>query len=778
MRFGCIRNKLILASLILTVPFVVWNAAVQVLRFRESRAAAITELQKATGHVADACAAWVRSVTDLERTAGFMLWECDEAQKNDVSMCLKRMTGSNPAIRHLAVSDMRGIVFASDLRRLIGADFSRYPFVRKVMGGADWAVSNLLPGGLGVKSVFGVAVKIKDEHGKPLGLLIALMDEDNLKKILHHDIARAGCVAIIDSHGAATLTRGFPESVRSRIRWSKLPFIRQALTGNPAVIENYRMPDGEVMLGAAVPVKELGWAATVFTPRDKVIAPALRDAIAHMLVVFVIAGAVIGMAILIGNRTAKSVMDLAQTARSFGGGNLGARTDVNTGDELEFLGTSFNEMAGELQERTSQLNITLESQRRQSERLSALYTMAQGLVVTMTLDDRLEVIAHTLASICGFKRCVIFLRRGDRLTGAAGWGLIHPESLAGLVFEIGRPAWPATDTLVDGSPIIVQDVMTDPRMGTEFANMLAGLSVNGFVALPLVRKKHLVGLAVLDNPGESPRYDSECMDVARGLADLASIAVENAQAFEKERNIAQALQGSLLPTVPEKIGNFSFASGYYPAIEMAELGGDFYDLMILPDGRVAIFIADVSGKGLEAAIFTAMGKYTLRAFISESPFPGSALTRANKALSMTGTDWGFVTMFYGLLDTRTGRLTYASAGHPPCILAHADGRTLTLPVSESQPPLGVFHPIEYIEHEYQMSEGEVLAGYTDGVIEARHDNEQFEIGRLAEVVAGSRHLPPEEIADSIHKAVVDFTRGRIQDDIALLIIKYEKSDTA
>lgn len=130
-------------------------------------------------------------------------------------------------------------------------------------------------------------------------------------------------------------------------------------------------------------------------------------------------------------------------------------------------------------------------------------------------------------------------------------------------------------------------------------------------------------------------------------------------------------------------------------------------------------------------------------------------------------------MFYGLADPRTGAVVYGSAGHPPPILARASGEVLLLPCAQQQPPMGIFPNIEYVQTEFVVSEGDVLVGYTDGVIEARHDREMFEIDRLANLVSESRHLPPEEIARAIYEAVLGFSRGSLQDDIALVVVKCE-----
>lgn len=777
-----IRDRLILAGLIIIVPLIIWSAVDERSQLRERRALEIADCRKTADTIANACIDYAHDVVALQRTIGVSLCGRRAIPRSRATAELKNVIRRVNKVRHLAVADANGIVFASDVPHLIGCDARDFPHARRVLQKTGWAISDALPAEDDSEYPFGLATGIKDAEGKLQGLVMASSDQKILEKNLlggrMGTLTDTDQVVITDSKGFVIFTCGGTGLGPGQRRWAQIPFIREALAGKPASVERFRMPDGRVTVGAVEPIRELGWTAGIFVPEEAVTGPVRRRVLIRTLIVLGIVGLATGLTAYLGNRLSRPIRHLAHTAHSFGTGNLEARADVRTGDELEDLGSKFNEMADALQKHTSQLNSSLESQRRQSERFSTLYTLAQGLVVTMTLDARLELIAHALASICGMKRCAIFLKRNSRLVGTAGWGLMHPESFAGMVLEVSESGELAGRDLMAGAPVIVQDIQTDRRIGSGFHRMLSDLSVEGLLALPLVRRRHAVGLAILDNPGDRPYCDQESVEAAKGLADLAAIAIENAEAFEKWLRIAQALQGSLLPPAPEKAGPFAFAASYYSAVEAADLGGDFYDFVPLPDGRTGLVIADMSGKGLEAAVFTAMAKYALRAFISEQSDPGPALTRTNKSLAQAAGDWGFVTMFYGVLDTKTGRLTYANAGHPPSVIARASGEVHQLPCTEQQPPVGIVADIEYTQAECELSAGDTLVCYTDGAIEARSDSEQFEVDRLMRVAANSRHLPPNEIADAIHRAVLDFSQGRLQDDIALLVVQREQAQAA
>ncbi|HUV05457.1 MAG TPA: SpoIIE family protein phosphatase [Armatimonadota bacterium] len=770
MRIRHIRNRLILASLALIVPFLAWNVLLQISRLHEKLHEAIESQREVAKDIAGICTDFVGDVVSIERTVGSALWSESGNPRPKALAYIEHARRSAPRIVHMAAADPKGAIFASDMSALIGRDVSGHPSVRRIMEGAPWTTSEVFRLQTTDKPMFMITTGIRDGAGKLQGMVVSLIDEEAMRRTFPGAIIGNGQVVIADSKGVVIFTSGCELDWAQR-HWPQHSFIRDALAGKQVVVEHFTMPDGRVVMGSVEPISGTGWVVGVFTPREEIVGPVRSQAFTHFPLVMLIIGLTVGMAIYLGNRLSKPALDLARTARVFGEGDLEARSDVRTGDELEFLSDSFNEMAETLQERTSQLNEALESKHREAERASALYTVAQGLVVAMSLSERLEIVARALASICGAKRSAIFLLKGNRLLGVAGWGVAHPDLLSNLSIPMRESVMKAKEAMSTGDPIVVPDASKDPCLDPSLA---ARFSIKGYLALPLVRRGRAVGLAVLDTPGEYPRFVPATIDTARDLAALAAIAIENAETFEKWLRTAQALQSSLLPTIPERSGGFGFASAYYPAIEIAEMGGDFYDFISLADGRIGLVIADVAGKGLEAAVFTAMGKYTLRAFVSEEHSPARAMTRTNKALAQVEEAWGFVTMFCGLLDPRTGGVVYADAGHPPSLLARASGEVLELPRMDCQPPLGIFEDTEYAEYESDIASGDVLVCYTDGLTEARRDDEPFEVDRLIGVVRDSRHLPPREIAEAIHRAALDFTRGSIQDDIALLVVKREQ----
>jgi len=243
-------------------------------------------------------------------------------------------------------------------------------------------------------------------------------------------------------------------------------------------------------------------------------------------------------------------------------------------------------------------------------------------------------------------------------------------------------------------------------------------------------------------------------------------------AYRRELRIAETLQQNLTSLIPPQADTFQFAHEYQAALSEAEIGGDFYDAFTLGDHQMGIVMADVSGKGLKAALQTAMVKYTLRAFAAQYPdAPSDVLERVNNVLSSNlGMLDGFVTLFYGVLDTQTGGFVYANAGHEaPFWGRRFEGDVIPLP-SENGLPLGCLPSARYGAQTVQFAPGDLLALFTDGMTEARSPNGDF-LGS-----DGLRALVPADASDAraacaeIFGRVRAFAGDNLRDDVSLLLL--------
>jgi len=238
--------------------------------------------------------------------------------------------------------------------------------------------------------------------------------------------------------------------------------------------------------------------------------------------------------------------------------------------------------------------------------------------------------------------------------------------------------------------------------------------------------------------------------------------------LEHEMNIARDIQMELLPKTFPKLPGLDMFAFTVPA---RHVGGDCYDVIDIGEGRLAITIGDVSGKGTPAAILMANVQAAVRV-LSESQVPAVELiTRVNKLVHGYTDDGVFITFFYSILDTRTGQLAYVNAGHnPPCILRRDGSREY---LDRGGLVIGVMPNSEYEEGHATLLAGDDLVLYTDGVTEAENtEDEMFGEERLEQLLMEHRHASAREIEEQVYSSIKDFAAGAPQtDDLTMVIVK-------
>ncbi len=257
-----------------------------------------------------------------------------------------------------------------------------------------------------------------------------------------------------------------------------------------------------------------------------------------------------------------------------------------------------------------------------------------------------------------------------------------------------------------------------------------------------------------------------------GFATQAALSLQNARLFQLEQDVAETMRRGLLPPSRIDVPGLEIGTHYEPlAIDAGRVGGDYYDVLTLPDGRIAVSIADVCGKGMAAAARTALSKYSVRAFAVETPWPHQVLTRVNAAMVAQEPDTdSFTTLAYALLDPPACGLALGGAGHPPALLYHtATGKCVCLEAGGAA--LGLLADADYEEALEAFEPDDVLLLYTDGILEARRGKEQFGLARLAALFARIATHPPQQIATEIVAATRDFAGGKLSDDVTLLVLK-------
>jgi serine phosphatase RsbU (regulator of sigma subunit) len=200
------------------------------------------------------------------------------------------------------------------------------------------------------------------------------------------------------------------------------------------------------------------------------------------------------------------------------------------------------------------------------------------------------------------------------------------------------------------------------------------------------------------------------------------------------------------------------------------VGGDFYDIFELDEGKVAIVVGDVSGKGLEAARLTSLLRDGIRAYALETENPARALERVNELVRRSSPVDSFATVFLGVLDVQTGWLRYTAAGHPPALISRAPDAEFLGETPASI--VGAFNGAKFGFGEAQLEPGEVLVLYTDGVLEARSDGEMFGEERLLTAVGGVRDEPLERMPEAVVDKVLEFAGGHLRDDTVVMCVRW------
>jgi GAF domain-containing protein len=275
-------------------------------------------------------------------------------------------------------------------------------------------------------------------------------------------------------------------------------------------------------------------------------------------------------------------------------------------------------------------------------------------------------------------------------------------------------------------------------------------------------------------------FDEPDLQMLRGFAARAGAALNAAMLYRDQAEIAETLQASLLPVAPAPVAGLGWGTAYRPAQAALRIGGDFYGTHQLPDGRSIFFLGDVSGKGVEAAVFTGQLRQGLQALRRVEQHPRPLLSLLNDAVLETTQAHGlgrFATMVLGLAaPVRDGglELTLASGGHLPPLVLRNDGTVE--PVALRGMLIGVVADPRIDQTTVRLAPGETCLLYSDGVTEARggrRGNEQFGVDRLTRALTGCHRMPAAALAERVEQVVCDWLAGRDHDDIAVLAVQAE-----
>ena len=397
--------------------------------------------------------------------------------------------------------------------------------------------------------------------------------------------------------------------------------------------------------------------------------------------------------------------------------------------------------------------------------LRAMVRAGSQLSEHQSLDQLFQLIMDLSIETVGAARGVLMTLEGEELVVRAS---------RGQGFHISTRV---RDVVVrEKQSLLIGDVFSDRAFMDRMS--IVEQQIRSILAVPLQTEERVIGLIYLDSPHFVHPFTPEDMNLLTVMASVAASRVEHARLIEVEqaeklmaRDLSQAaeIQEKLLPTAAPEVPGLDLAGFNLPC---RTVGGDYYDYLTFADGRVGLLVADVSGKGMPAALL--MSSLQARAQILFDPPDNLAalVTKLNRIICQTTPGNRFITFFIGVIDPATGEMTYCNAGHNPPVLVRADG--LVEHLEGGGMILGIFAKATYESQTCCLNAGDVAVLFSDGVTEATQPGLDDEFGedRLAQIVAEQRTQPAQAILDCVNEQLTQWIGGAPQaDDITLVVAR-------
>ncbi len=398
-----------------------------------------------------------------------------------------------------------------------------------------------------------------------------------------------------------------------------------------------------------------------------------------------------------------------------------------------------------------------------SERLRVMQSIADAALAAEGLEDLLgELLARLLDALDVDRAAIVLTGGSERIAAHAAPGLEVVVERDGDVRIDGVTA----HVVRERATLAIRDVAA-----AEIDASSLGPPVSSLLAVPLLERGKVLG-SVQVGVLTQRDFDAETIDVLRLLADRVGLAIARARLFERERSIAEQLQRSLLPKNLPVIPGVALAARYRPGDDGVSVGGDWYDAVALPGGRVAIAIGDVVGRGIGAATTMGQMRSALRAILTQGDHTGAMADRLNRfTLGLGVGEAVMTTVLLAIFEPTSGRLRYTNAGHPPGLLLAPDGsaRYLEAPASV---PMGVLDAPRYPEHTVTLERGSSLVLYTDGLIEEPTEVLDVGLQRLLNAATGPHPDVEQLCEDLVENALPPVVRHA--DDVTLLVLRAQE----
>ena len=426
--------------------------------------------------------------------------------------------------------------------------------------------------------------------------------------------------------------------------------------------------------------------------------------------------------------------------------------------------------------------MTAETASADDNRLALLYRLSQTFNSTLNLDEVLNRVMDEVIAVTRAERGFVMLREdGGELVFHTARG-IDQNTIEDPGFQVSRGI--VDKVAREGQAMLTSDAQSDSELSLR--ESVINLKLRSVLCVPLQVKGKTIGVIYVDNRLQAGIFTQDDLALLNAIAASAAIAIDNARLYrmavqkgriERELQMAYKIQAGLLPEAMPEIAEWEFAASWKPAGEVA---GDFYDFIPLEGDKLGLVIADVTDKGMPAALFMAFTRSILRASLDRDIQPVEAISQANRLICRESSYGFFVTLFYAQFEADSGEVTYVSAGHNPQLLyLDPSGRDLnaaagpTLQLGYTGMPLGIEEGAAYEQRHLVCAPGDCLLLYTDGVTDAANAlGERFSLSRLERFGQDNYGAPAMRIVEALESEVLAFVGQTAQfDDTTIVVAK-------
>jgi len=410
-----------------------------------------------------------------------------------------------------------------------------------------------------------------------------------------------------------------------------------------------------------------------------------------------------------------------------------------------------------------------EESRSLEEQLALLAEISQSFSSTLNISQTLNIAIEQFLEYLNAEAASIFLldSESQELVCAECAG---PVNITGL--RLSSKKGIVGKTVTTRSIQVVRDVQSDPDFARKI-DAASGFSTRSILCVPLIINNECIGALELLNKKNNDLFGDQDKHLSMALASYAALAINNArmadalveqERMRKELELAREIQLDLLPDVSEE-SNFPINGVNVPALEVS---GDFYDFFKRDDGLIYFNLADVSGKGMNAAMLMAKASSLLHHLAKDIDDPGKLLARVNDEICETVSHGMFVTIVSGFIDTNTCTIKYSNAGHQPPLFHHSSGEFEE--IEAGAPPIGILPGTEFPVTTIKLDGGSVYI-FTDGVTESRNDEQKLlDVGGLIKLIEENSKVTPTKRLENII-AKIQNPNIEQHDDITLMVIE-------